>query len=270
MSFKFGDNLVVDSTDTVPSEYRTLYTEGTGDSEGKFVLREDVKPLATAYDGVYTQAESFRADKKKASDESAERRIALKQYEQALSDLGIEVGEDGVSALTSYVGDLQGKIKGGEEVKINVDKIKQDYEKRVGETKAQYDARIKAMSSSLERYMVDQSATAALAKHKGSVELLLPHVKSHTKVVQEGEDYVVRVVDSAGDVRSDGKGGWMTVEGLIEEMKTQSAYARAFESTAPGGTGSQPGSMSKSVSAKPGQAANATDKIANGLRGLRK
>lgn len=100
-----------------------------------------------------------------------------------------------------------------------------------------------SLRSALEKRLVDAEATAALASAKGAPKVLLPHIKSQTKVVQEDGEYVVYVVDSKGNPRiGDAKGSPMTIAQLVEEMKQDPDFARNFD-----GTGSSGGGAARST-----------------------
>jgi hypothetical protein len=115
-----------------------------------------------------------------------------------------------------------------------LEKVQKDIEAR--------DSRINTLSSALERRLVDAEATAALAAAKGSPKVLLPHIKSHVKVVEEDGEYVVHVVDAKGNQRiGDAKGSPMTISQLVEEMKADPEFARNFD-----GSGSSGGGATKS------------------------
>lgn len=230
---KFTD--IVDTLDSVPEEYRVAYA---ANAEGKFALKPEFKPFATAITGLNTTLETTSGHLKTSNKEAADRRVILKSFEDLLTASGVTV-EDGkpmTDALKAHLDDLTSKAKNGGELKVNMDAIKRDFERKNKELQDLADGKISKMSASLEKYLVGQQANAALAKAKGSVDLLLPIVRGQVKVIQEGDDYVVRVVDKDGSPRSDGKGGWLDIDGLVAEMKTQAAYARAFESEAKGGS----------------------------------
>jgi hypothetical protein len=109
-------------------------------------------------------------------------------------------------------------------------KVQQDIDAREG--------RIKTLSTALERRLVDAEATAALASAKGSTKVLLPHIKSHVKVVEEDGEFVVHVVDAKGNQRiGDAKGSPMTIAQLVEEMKADPDFARNFEGSGSSGGG---------------------------------
>lgn len=244
MEFDFTKNAEVSDLSTVPEPYQGIYVEDTGeDGNPVYRIADNAKPLVDAYTGTAKSLNETRNHLKEANAESAKRRVTGKALTEFMTDLGIEEidEENPINTLRGHIDDLVAKVEGGKDIKINMDKIKAEHDRRVQEVAENADQKVQKMQGALERYLVDQAATAALADAKGSVRLLLPHVKAHTRVVQDGEDYVVRVVDAQGDFRSDGKGGFMTVADLVTEMKTQEEFGRAFESATPGGNGAPPG-----------------------------
>lgn len=266
MDFDFEANASVDSIEGVPEKYQGLYVES---DDGKYVIADQFKGVVADYVGTAKALAGARQEKKKASDESAQRRLSLKAVEDFATSLGLEVGDEGVTtALEAFIKDLQEQVKGGKQVKIDLDKIKAEFDKRLNETVAAKDKEIGERDAALSKHLVSNVATAALAKHKGSVELLLPHVQSHAEVVRDDNgEYSVRVKDAEGSHRMNGSGGWMSIDELVAEMKTKDAFARAFESEVPGGTGSKPGSMQRPA---PRQNQNRelspTEKIREGLK----
>ena len=256
---------VVTDINGVPEKYRGLYVEGSED--GQYVLSDAAKPLVADYVGVTASLAGIRQEKKKVTDENAQRRLATQAVEEFATGLGLEIGEEGVTAaLNAFVTDLQEQIKGGKQMKVDIDKIRSDFDRRLSEAVAAKDAEIAERDGALGRYMIGEAATAALAKHKGSVDLLLPHVRNRAEVIREDNgEYTVRIKDDAGSHRMDGSGGWMGIDGLVAEMKTQDSFARAFESEVPAGTGARPGSMQRPA---PRQDApkTARDKIRSGLQ----
>lgn len=97
--------------------------------------------------------------------------------------------------------------------------------------------------TAMERYMIDAAAVSELAKHSDSPKLLLPHVKSRMKVVEQDGEFHARIVDENGNVRiGNGQGSSpMTLSELIEEMRQDKEFALAFR-----GSGSSGGGASKS------------------------
>lgn len=254
----FGFGVVKDITE-VPQEYHGLYEQG---SDG-WSVTAIAKPLVDAYLGQSKALGDERTKVKSLNGENAARRMAVKALDDMFTEMGLE-GDDKVAAIRAHVTDLQTKVKGGAELKVNLDKIKADMERTKNEALTEKDKVISKKDAALQKYLIKQNATSALTDEKGSVDLLLPHIERYCKVVEEGEEYVVRVVDAQGDFRSDGKGGWMGVKDLVHEMKSQTAYARAFESETPSGSGTRPGSTQQT---RPKAVAEmtATQKIQTGL-----
>lgn len=266
MDFDFEKNGVVESLDTVPEKYRGLFAEGADDNKGKFVLTEAAKGIAADYSGMAKSAAGLRQEKKAAGDESATRRVALTGINDAVTALGVEIGDEGViPAIEAFVTSLQDKVKGGAQMKIDLEKIKGQFAAQGDAAKAESQKELDSMMGSLRKYMVAGATHAALAKHKGSAELLLPHVMGQADMVKDDNgEYVVRIKDPEGSYRINGSGAFMGVDDLVVEMKTKDAFSRAFESEVPGGTGSKPGSMQSKAPAQKTELSS-TQKIGAGL-----
>ena len=270
MEFDFETKGTVEDISEVPEKYRGLYAEGTGDNAGKHSLTDAAKPLIADYLGVSKTLTGVRLDKKKVGDENAERRIATKAVEDFAASIGLEVGDDGiVIALKTFVDDLQGQVKGGKEIKINLEKVQAEADKRVAAVTQTKDGELTEMRGALHKHLISDAASRALAEHKGSMDLLLPHVVNACKVVRNPDNgsYSVTVLDEQGDSRFDSAGALMGVAGLVAEMKTKEKYERAFDSEAKTGTGAKPGSMSRVVVNKvdPNRELSPVEKIKLGL-----
>ncbi len=271
MDFTFKDNSTVEDINAVPEKYRGLYTEGEGDNAGKFSIIATAQGIVADLIGNQETLAGVRNDKKKVTDENAERRLAVKVFEDFAQSVGLEAGDEGMAAsLMAFVEDLQGQIKGGKEIKINLDKNKAAYDKSLSDVTAVKDNELTEMRAALSKHLISDAASRALAEHKGSIDLLLPHVLASCRMVrQDNGDYGVTVLDAQGDARFDSAGGLMGVGGLVAEMKSQDKFGRAFESEASAGGNVTPGSMQRSH-VRPGaqNAENLTpiQKIAKGLK----
>lgn len=248
MPFNFEENANVTDINTVPENYRGLYEEGQNSEGAKvFKISGAAAGIVADYIGTNKSLVQSRADKKAASDESASRRVTAKSVIDFTRNLGIDDVDENepLTSLTTFISDLTDQVKGGKQIKVDLDKIRNESKRLLSEAVAVEIAKTGKMQTSLERYLVGEAAGAAISDAKGSRELLLPIVKEQVRVIQDGDDFVVRVVDGDGDVRSDGAGGWMGIAALVAEMKTNERYARAFESETPAGTGTKPGSMTQ-------------------------
>jgi hypothetical protein len=256
MEFEFEKNARVDALEVVPEQFRGLYVEG----DGGYVIGDTFKGIGTALDGLNRSLKAARKDAETAK----KGKVDLSPLGQLLS---LE-GELSVDAVKAKVEELQTALSKGDQGKVNWDKMKADLEKGYQTKLGESEGRVQGMQATLERFLVDKEAIQAIAGEKGVPELLLPHIKTKVKVIQDGDDYVVRVVDAAGDPRGDGKGGFMTVGDLVKEMKSDKVFGRAFESDSGQGSGVKPGTTARQPS---GQSApkSSVDKIAARLRRMR-
>ena len=99
------------------------------------------------------------------------------------------------------------------------------------------DEAVQKMKGTLESYLVDAAATEAIAAAKGIPQLLLPHVKSAVKVIEEDGKYQVRVVGPDGSPRMNAKGEFLGIKDFVSEMRESEVFSRAFEGTGTTGSG---------------------------------
>lgn len=254
MEFEFQKNPTVDSLDKVPEQFRGLYAEG----EGGFVLTEGFKSTAAAVDGLNRSLKAARRD----ADDAKRSRPDVSGFATVGQLLGLE-GDDAVNADTLKQA-VERVISESKDGKVNWDKMKKDLERGFNTQLEGKNGELQTMSQTLQKYLVTTAAVQAIAGNKGVPELLLPHIQGKTKVIKEGDEYVVRVIDESGDPRGNASGGFMSVEDLVKEMKASPTFGRAFESEAPGGSGIKPGTTSN----KPPMTRSTmspTEKIAAGL-----
>lgn len=106
---------------------------------------------------------------------------------------------------------------------------------------AELTANSEHLRAQLDKHLIEAAAVNALNKHKGNVELLLPHVKSFTRVEQDGEgNFVARVVDRDGHPRISMKQGSqdpMTIDELVDGMKSSDTFSPAFAGSGAMGSG---------------------------------
>lgn len=261
MPFDFEANNKVDILEgVVPEKYHFLYAE----VDGGYEIADGAKAIVADYVGTTKALDRAKADKKAAGDESAARRQSLAAYDAIMDAIGLEEDARNADGLKAHIDGLISQVKGGKDIQVNIDKIKKDADRRIEELTASKDADLQRMQGTLSRHLIGDVASRALADAKGAVDLLMPHIVQHCRVVQDGEDYVVRVVDGQGDFRSNGAGGWMGVRDLVAEMKESSSFSRAFESEAPSGSAVPPGGARRQ--APPSQTEKtAIDKISSGL-----
>ncbi len=206
--------LTVDTLDDVPENLRSLYAE----ADGKFRL---------AVDGIEDTAGLKSALQK-------EREAARTAEKQAKAWMALGKTPEEIAALVDAQrkADEEKAVKGGEFDKLKAQMVEQSEREKT-------DLRniIKSKDAAIERYLIDAQATAAISEMKGIPVLLLPHVKAAVKVVEDNGDFVTRVVDAQGNPRVNSKGEFLSIRDLVDEMRQNEVFGRAFEPTGATGSG---------------------------------
>jgi DNA-binding transcriptional MerR regulator len=225
-----GDDVViapeVDDVATVPKQYQSLYAKG---EDGKYKLdpvlakRLDNTGLTKALDSERKAAKEMKAQIRRWT-------------ELGMEPEDIKAKLEKIREIEEKNGDTDGRTKGA------LDKIKKETEQTIQQLKTEHEARVREMGESLATHLIEKEAISALASAKGSVELLSRLITDQCVLLKEDGKYVVRVVDDEGDPRSDGRGGYLSIEGLVAEMRANPKYARAFESSGRSGGGMPQGS----------------------------
>lgn len=218
--------LIVDKIEDVAEAFRDLYEP----KDGKWHLKVE---------GIEDNTQ-IKADLRKATNEAATRRKAVEKWEK----LG-KTPEEIEELLTKLAKDEEDKLN----QKGEWDKLRQQMvEKHTTEINSlkkiitDKDGEIAAMNTSLENHLVDSQLTAAIAEHKGIPTLLLPHAKKLVKVVkEENGTYTTKVMNEKGEPRVNAKGEPLPVSDLIQEMRSNEVFGRAFEGNGTSGSGTQPG-----------------------------
>jgi len=127
-----------------------------------------------------------------------------------------------------------------EKVKEQIEAIKSQLtEKYTGEVKGR-DDKINHLLRQLEEHLVTAAATSAITKHKGNVDLLLPHVKAAVRMVEDDGKFTARVYGPDGNPKISMKQGsqdLMSIEEHVATMKQSDAFAPAFAGTGATGGG---------------------------------
>lgn len=258
--FDFSTAATVDSLDGVPEQFRSVYEE----KDGKFAIAEGHKGVVEAVSGLSKALNAERrvtGDLKKTKDVGA-------AISEALGGLGIKTLDEAKTKITELTEQV------AQNSKVDPAKIKAEIEATFVAEREGFETKITKMQGTLERYLVDSEANAQLNAAKGNAKLLLPVIKAVTKVVADGDDYVVRVLDADGQYRGDGKGGFMTVADLITELKSSADYKVAFASDAPSGGGlkdrtQQPSRQVQRSQERGNEARTPQDLISAGLKSRR-
>lgn len=257
MEFDFSTSGTVDTLDNVPEQFRGVYVEDPATK--KFNVNPTLKGVVDAITGLNTALRSERGTTK-----------TLKSQKDVAAVVKEVFGLDTVEEVKAKIDELNQQV--AEKSKVDPAKIKADIEKAFTTKEEGYKGTISKMQGTLEKYLIDSAATGALSAAKGNVKLLLPIIRNAVAVVPDGDDYVVRVKDPAGDYRGNGAGGFMSIEDLVKELKSSADYKVAFESDAPSGGGGnnrqqQPSrqTQQRETQRQTQESTNPTDRIAAGL-----
>lgn len=223
MPFEFPNN--VDSLEAVPKEFHGLYAPAEGGVG--FTHHPDFQQHLH---GLTTALDKERKGSK-----------TLKDSLKAWQELGLgNTPADAKAAIEAAENEGPEKGESQKQFEERLAKMKVDMEAQFGSQIATKDGEIVAMRGSLEKYLITAEATSAIAAAEGEAILLMPHVQSKVKVFNEDGNYIARVIDKDGDPRGDGKGGFMTIAGLVAEMKKDPVFARAFKASGNTGGGMPP------------------------------
>jgi hypothetical protein len=203
----------VEKLDTLPEAHRTLYTKT---EDGKYRLDLD------GYEDPTNLKSALDKERKAARDAVA--------MTKAWKELG-KTPEEISDLLSAHAkAEAEKLTKAGEWDKLRGQMTEQHTAELVKKDEA-----VKSLRGQLEKHLVDAAAVAALAAQKGNAELLLPHVKSRVKVIEENGEFSVRVVDVSGNPRVNAKGEYLSMADLVGEMRQSEVFASAF--LAPGASG---------------------------------
>jgi hypothetical protein len=257
MEWDFAANAEIDEATLakVPEGYRSAYEKNEA---GAYVISAASKPFVDAITGLGGALKNERNVTK-----------TLKGQKDTTSVIKEVLGFDSVEAAKEKLDELNGIVATAS--KVDPAKIKAEIEATFNKQLEAKDATVEAMRGTLSKYLIDNSVIASLAEHKGNSKLLAPLIKEMVTLVEDNGEYQVRVKDAQGDYRGDGKGGFLTVAGLVEELKKSSDYAVAFESEAPRGSAQQqqgrpaPASQQRDRGVTKREDMSAMDLIAQGL-----
>lgn len=230
--------LIIDKLEDVEEQHRQFYVE----KDGKFHLDVDGAPGMT-------QAElqaAVAAATKKANKEAADLRHKFKPWET----IG-KTPEEIQAMLAEYDELLELKTqremteaeKKGQWEQLRTQMNEKHAKELAAKDKlvAEEIAKQGSLRKSIERHLIDSTALAAIAHHKGIPELLLPYVTQRLKVEEEEGQFNIKVVDAKGEAVVNGKGEPLSPTEFVGEMQSNEVFGRAFQGSGNSGGGTRPG-----------------------------
>lgn len=198
-------------------------------------LDEGIKGLYEEKDGGYVLSIDGLEDTNGLKSALEKERKARSEYEKAVRKYeGLGKSPDEISELVKAQEEAE---KAKLEQKGEWEKLKAQLLENHKKELTARDEAVQKMRTTLESFLVDAAATEAIATAKGIPQLLLPHVKSAVKVVEEDGKYLVRVVGKDGTPRMNAKGEFLGIKDLVSEMRESEVFSRAFEGTGTTGSG---------------------------------
>jgi hypothetical protein len=226
MTFKFPATL--ENLEGVPELFQSLYTQ----TDEGYELNSDLRAVIS--DGGRL-SETVEKERKKALNFERELKAWRKIAESP--EKVQEIIETAKSEGSAKITELQKLLDEGGNASSKFEKLKADMEVAHKKALADKDADIQRIEGSLRKHLIESAAVAAISDAKGRVKPLLPTIVSKLQLFQENGEYVVRVVDTDGDPRGDGKGGYLDIKGLVAELREDADYAPLFEASGVSGSG---------------------------------
>lgn len=214
-------NAILESVEGLPEDVAKEYKKR---DDGKFVL--DV----TSVDGLeLAEVSKLQSALSKERENSRKANEKLKIFEGLDPDKAREaLGK--VEEMANWEPE--------QKVKEQIEAVKSQMMDAHGKEKAKLQEKLEKLTNSLEDAMIVSVASQELAKEKGSVRLLMPHMRQQTRLREADGRFVVEVMGDDGNPRLTGSDGHpMSIAELVSEMKTQDDFASAFEGTGATGSG---------------------------------
>ena len=226
---------VMDTLDGIPEELHENYEKS---DDGKFTLTL-LKGLVSegdqdTYDALRGAIEKERTDKRS---EATKRR----ELETAIETLG---GIEAIKELRAQQEDAERtnlEKKGQYDTLLN--QVKEEHSRELDKATAKN----AVLTARLDREIRGRQVMEAIAKHGGNPNLLQPILMQATKLAgQDDDNGDLRVEIFKDDVMLvDGEGRSLTVEGYVERLRADEAYAGAFKGTGNSGGGGEGGGGGK-------------------------
>lgn len=129
-----------------------------------------------------------------------------------------------------------------QKVKEQIEAVKTQLLDAHGKEKRALEDRQSKLTKQLEESMIRSVATQAIVELKGTKDapmVMMPHIERQTRLRETDGKYIVEVIGQDGNPRLTGSQGTaMTIAQLVDEMKTQDAWAFCFEGKNAKGGGS--------------------------------
>lgn len=233
MEFDFATNTNVVNIESVPEDFRGLYSQG---EDGTYILNTTDPLTKSAVNAVVRINNALKASRLEVRNASS-KAVDL----SPLSDFGATPTEIATKFQTMLE---EASVAGDTDMSTKISKIKDDLAKGSKAEIANRDKIIVQQDEQLFGLLGRLEGEKAFEKyHSVGSDICMPHLLPSLKTVrQEDGKLAVRVVDDAGDPRySTAGGGFMTIDERVAEMKSIEKYGPLFKSEQRNGAGTPPG-----------------------------
>ncbi len=216
-------------------ELKKEYKAGTEELKDSFIL--DVENVSTTFGAVY--ALENVAGLKSALASERENAKKLKKIAESVEGLDLDEAKSAMKKLKDMK-DWTPEQKVQEQIAA----VQKQLTDKFGKELKEKETKLTSVTSQLEKTLVDNEAIKALGEHKGSVDLLLPHIRMKTKITEKDGKLIVEVIGKDGVPRISNKSGStdpMSIGELVAEMKTDETFSRAFDGARASGSGASGG-----------------------------
>lgn len=215
--------------ESAQGDYIELEVEGAAESDPKKYIF-DLEPV-DGYGLENTQGLKTALQKERTRADGAEKKV--KVFEDQLDGLDLDAARKALLKAKEIE-----NWKPDEKVQKLIDERVSGVSEKLTKERDEANTKVDSLQTELNRVLIQNAGTLSIAKAKGNVKLLLPHIAGQMKVIQENGHYVARVMDADGSVRITTKPNStdpMDVDELVELTKKE--FPEAYEGTRAGGTG---------------------------------
>lgn len=129
-------------------------------------------------------------------------------------------------ARTKAETDLQAATTERDELKANagdkhkdIQTLETSWKKKLGETEAQYQARVSKLETQMRNSLIDSEAMRLASEISTSPKLLLPHIKARLAADLEGDAPTLKILDASGKLSAS------SIDDLKQEFSTNKDFS---------------------------------------------
>lgn len=200
---------ILDNVDSLPDDIKKEYKQG---QDGKYYLDVDGIDHHPGVATLRNAMQNAKAERQAARDEAASFKA---QFEKAQDDLD--------------------DMRRGAIPKADVEALEGSYKRKLSETENQYKERVGKLTSALDKNLRQATAVRMAGELFSDAELGLPYILPRLKVEEDGDDFVVKVLDANGQPSAS------TLEDLQKEIVQNKKFAPILRGTRASGGGANGG-----------------------------